>query len=105
MARGRKPNPQKKIEGVELLQLNFEKRGIKYTQVVRNDKAVVYNLMNSDSHSYYEVFNIRHQAGFQLNGYTYAPKERYPNDESFGVYAWTYNNLETAMNKYKLLSE
>lgn len=111
-----KKSVTKKITGpIEALPLKFESKKVLYVQVARSAKAVMYKLTNEDNHTYFEIFNIKHQPAFSLwskptknkpaQEYKYPPKEKYPNNEAFGVWAWTYNTEKLAKECFNKISK
>jgi hypothetical protein len=97
---------------VESMPVKFVKKGITFTQVKRNDNALVYKLKNQEGNEYYEVFLRKTQPAFSLWSkgntpleYKYPAKEKYPNDEQFGVWAWTYTLPKLAMAKFEEISK
>jgi len=105
-------------EKLAKLKKKIAKNGFEYTQVARSDKAAVYEGRNSkfpeDTSLFYEVFRIKHAKGYTLYGksgptkgkaYNYPPSERFPSNESFGQWAWTFNSKEKAMEKFDELNK
>jgi hypothetical protein len=97
---------------IEALPVQFEKKGVSFTQVKRTANALLYKLKNQDGHEYFEVFQRKTQKPFSLwskgpnaQEYKYPAKEKYPNDEAFGIWAWTYNLPKLAMSKFEEISK
>ena len=97
---------------IEDLPVQFEKKGVSFTQVKRTANALLYKLKNQDGHEYFEVFQRKTQKPFSLwskgtnpQEYKYPAKEKYPNDEAFGIWAWTYNLPKLAMEKFEEISK
>jgi len=76
-----------------------------YKQLLKSNVCYLYDV-NCGSH--YEVFLRKEQdAGdMTLGGKVIhlEAKVKYPNDEAFGVWAWTYRNLRSAVNRFNLLN-
>ncbi len=80
-------------------------RGFIYKQLMKSNVCYLYEL-NGGSH--YEVFLRKEQnAGtMTLSGniIELEAKVKYPKDEDFGVWAWTYSNIKNAINKFNMLN-
>jgi hypothetical protein len=77
-----------------------EVKGFDFRQLKRDQKACLY-LVDCEGSLHYEVFKIvlRHiPRSEQLY-------EAYPKANSFGIWAWTYTDLETAFLKFKELDK
>ncbi len=83
---------------IRKLSLFLRKNGFNYTQVLRGDRSCIYEQMVSKEKGikYYEVFLIRIQPQRKLFGKEYPAKEKFPHDEAFGYWAWTFRNYEDA---------
>lgn len=89
----------------ELLPESFEKRGKTFTLVRRTDVAALYRCRICDT-DLYEVWRrkFNDEATQKMpDGQVvhFRPKEVSPPDTAFGKWAWTYNRLETALNKFR----
>ena len=71
-----------------------EVKGFKFTLLNANSKAFIYEVDNCDF-IYYEVFlrKIHSRYGHVM----------YPKSKSFGVWAWSFDNLDRATAKFKQL--
>lgn len=69
-----------------------EVRGYEFTQIHKTDKAFMYEVDGSGT-TYWEVF--KKVVNKRFNTITY------PSSKGFGIYAWTYSNLEQATKKYE----
>lgn len=85
------------------LPLFKRKNGFHYTQVLRGLEACIYEQRVSESVKYFEVFKIRIRKGKALPGKKLETSEWFPNNESFGYWAWTFKNYEDALKKWKEL--
>jgi hypothetical protein len=88
----------------------FEKNGLNYKMVERNDKAVIYQQFNAENLPIgYEVFRVKIQkeTDMVLNGVSVhlEEKEALPSNESFGLWAWGYDTLPMAIAKFMELSK
>lgn len=89
------------------LKKEFVKKGVRYNQVLRDEEIVVYvcakpyKLDNGDVFvdKYLEVFKPRTHKKDKFHNDDY---ELYPNDESFGLWAWCVTNVDSLM---KVLSK
>ncbi len=118
MPRGRKPNLNPVIidtSKLATLPETKEKNGYHYTLVTRSAKAAIYKMVNvkepEDKSVHYEVFKVCIAPAVTLisktsgKAYVYPPTERFPGNNDFGIYAWTYNTKEYAMQKYNELNK
>lgn len=86
----------------------FEKKGVRYTQLVRNlyditdadgnpskDGYLIYKCENIEfGNVYFEVFRYRTAKPHPYSNEDYDLVELYPTDNVFGLYAWACSNLE-----------
>lgn len=87
----------------EKLKESYSKKNCDYTLVKRNDKAAIYSMKykNTDLIVGYDVFMVKIQPEIKWPNGTVSPsKEAFPCSESWGVWAFSYDKLETAENKY-----
>jgi len=81
------------------LEINFigkgEVKGFIFTQIKKSEKAYIYEV-NSNGFLHYEVF--KHKENTQFNCISY------PKSASFGLWAWSYSNIEKATLKFELLN-
>jgi len=75
-----------------------------FTQLASNDTHYLYEV-NTGTNSHYEVFERRSSPiCLDFANRTYSEtdfKELYPKSNAFGVWAWTYGNLDMAQEKFK----
>lgn len=96
------------------LESNFigkgEVKGFEFTMVKKSDFAYLYMVENkcidSDKKdTYFEVFERKESKGGTSvlggNEVYFEPREMYPCSNSFGLWAWSYNNLKDAISKMK----
>jgi hypothetical protein len=87
------------------LELEFSACGFHFQQLLKSDVCYLYSV-NDGSH--YEVFlRKEQQAGTMTLGgvlITLEAKIKYPNDEAFGIWAWTYTKLNRAMSKFNFIN-
>lgn len=92
---------------MELLKETYTKNGTVYNLVNRNDKAAIYSQKDLNGLLIgFEVFEVKIQKAFQFPGTTKInpEKEKFPGNEDFGHFAYSYITKETAMKKYLELS-
>lgn len=91
------------------LQKEFEKKGVKYTQLVKEikeyfngkyekvkDGIVVYKCSNLSYHDeYFEVFRYRIAKPHPYDADDWDMVELYPSDEAFGVWAWSCSGIDS----------
>jgi hypothetical protein len=84
------------------------KNGYTYTQIERGEKAVIYSQKPSDpeiigSHEYFEVFRIKISPAKTVFGVELPEKEKFPSDEDFGKWAWSFVDYGTAVDRFNLI--
>jgi hypothetical protein len=82
------------------LPLKLRKNGFDYTQVLRSGKVYIYEQRVTENTLYYEVFLHRISLEKLIKGKKLPSKIKYPHDEAFGTWAWTYKDLDKAMRKF-----
>ena len=73
-----------------------EVKGYDFTQIRWTDKAFLYEVSYGDS-KHYEVFLKRINRRFACISY--------PTSQGFGIWAWTYMSLKSAIKKFDELNE
>lgn len=81
------------MKPVKLLPNNLTHNGFEYTFVRRGHRSLIYEQKVCEISSNFEVWNKIILLG----------KERFPEDEDFGTIAWTFNDFESAENRFNLL--
>ena len=93
---------------IKYLPKEFERKGVKYTQLVRNlydvtdidgkikkEGYLIYKCEDIENeYSYYEVFKYRLTPQHPCSNEDYDMIESYPSDELFGTYAWCCSNVD-----------
>lgn len=91
------------------LQKEFEKKGVKYTQINKTIKAninekedkaydgiVIYKCYNLSYHDeYFEVFRYRIAKPHPYDAENWDMVELYPSDEAFGVWSWSCSDIDS----------
>lgn len=81
------------------LEQNFigrgEVKGFIFTQINKSEKAFIYKV-DCDGCEHYEVFKRKENKQFNCISY--------PKTGSFGLWAWTYKDLQKALNKFDELN-
>ena len=78
------------------LEIELTKNGFDYRQIRKNEKAYIYSQSLNGKIIAYEVFE--HKVNQYYNCVSF------PTSNAFGVWAWTYHNLQDAVNKYNQIS-
>ena len=88
---------------IYLLPETFEKKGNNYRMIACTERGYLYEVSHSDvKNPWYEVFKRKLTdtfSDFETKTLSGDQKEMIPGDESFGVWAWTFNELERADSK------
>lgn len=66
-------------------------KGFKFTQLEKSCNAYLYQI-TIDNTIHYEVFHRKENNRFNCVSY--------PSNKAFGLWAWTYKNLQTAKDKF-----
>ena len=74
-----------------------EVKGKHFSGIISNDNAYLYECTGENFNPHYEVFRARKNNRFGVISY--------PTSKSFGKWAWTFNSLEQAMEKFNEISE
>lgn len=82
------------------LKNEFSKKGFNFVQLFKDDELAIYQLSRQHADGdgiskWYEVFKVQVK---QPDIYHNDEFEKYPNDEAFGVWAWSCSN-EQVVNK------
>jgi len=86
-----------------------EVAGFEFTQIAISNNAFTYRV-NSDEvkESHYEVFERKElkESDYVMQGKAIhaEAKVRYPKSNNFGVWAWCFKSLESAMSKFKQIT-
>lgn len=82
----------------------INRNGYIYTQLKRGERGAIYEQifeeLGDSTCVGYEVFKIRIGKSKVVFGVELPEKEKFPSDEDFGKWAWTYRDLNKAMEKY-----
>ncbi len=81
----------------------MRKNGFTYTQVRRGVKSCIYVQGVSENTACYEVFLIKITLGHQFKGKIIEAHERFPHNEAFGKWAWTFKSYEGALERFNEL--
>jgi hypothetical protein len=85
------------------LPLKLRKNGFNYTQVKRGKKAFIYAQEVTKTVTYYEVFKIKVIPEKNIKGKHIKAHEKFPHDEAFGYWAWSYRDYNMAQKKFNEL--
>jgi hypothetical protein len=78
----------------------IRKNGFTYTQVCRGEKSCFYAQGVSEIILGYEVFLIKITPSHQFKGKLIDAHERFPHNEAFGHWAWTFGSYDKALGKF-----
>ena len=87
---------------MQLLKENIRKNGYDYILLERGEKAFIYEQWDDEDKFIvaYEVFRLKISKAKEVFGDIMPEREVFPGNEDFGVWAWSYSNLEKAYEKY-----
>ena len=84
---------------VKPLPEKLRKNGFEYTLIIRGERSFVFRQNVSPGIDCYEVFMLKLSKSKTIKEMFISARERFPRDEDFGVWAWTYQSYEKAMMK------
>ncbi len=82
------------------LPLKLRKNGFSYTQVLRTGIAYIYMQRVTNDITYFEVFYKRISPEKVIKDKKLPARVKFPNDEAFGVWAWSFPTLDLAIEKF-----
>ncbi len=81
----------------------YRKNGFVYTKVLAGTRSLIFRQHVSESVHYFEVFKLKFKPPGTFKGKPYPASFYFPNNEAFGVWAWSCRTLEEAMTKFNEL--
>lgn len=90
---------------MQLLKENIRKNGYDYRLLKKGERAFIYEQWDDEDHFIvaYEVFRLKISKAKEVFGEIMPEREVFPGNEDFGVWAWSYRNLEKSYEKYNRL--
>jgi hypothetical protein len=89
------------LRGERVLPFIIEKADCKYTQIIKGEKCYLYEHKITDGKTGYEVFLIKIQPPTLFpSGNLLPARERWPNENAFGVWAFYCTTLHRATEKF-----
>lgn len=82
--------------------IQFRKNGFNYTLHSSGEKSFIYRQTYSEKPAvfYFEVFEKKIQSAGERFGKFYPEQIRFPGNEDFGKWAWTYRDEKKAIAKF-----
>lgn len=92
---------------MDLLKKDIQKNGFLYNLYKRGEKAMIYSQTHPEDTEplAYEVFKIKIDKPKIVFGNPLPEREKFPGNEDFGKWAWTYRTLDEAKVKFYNLEE
>lgn len=85
---------------LRLLESKFTRAGHLFEKIEEGPTFFLYQVRREDApRNWFEVFQRRVYKGREIEGKEIPPAEAYPNDNAFGVWAWTFERLDAARAK------
>lgn len=78
----------------------IRKNGFEYTQILRGNRSCIYEQKVHENRCDYEVFLIKTRPERKIQNKIIETNERFPHDEAFGLWAWTYKSYDKALEKF-----
>ena len=85
------------------LSSKIRKNGFDYALICRGRRTCLYAHNVSPKTTGFEVILIRINKAKTINGTFIPEKERFPSNEDFGRYAWSYSDYDYALRKFNKL--
>jgi hypothetical protein len=88
---------------MRILSERFDKNGFRHEQIKRSDKAAIYKRWKPGGSVHFEVVMIKRATrdfAFPSGVVIENGSEIYPSSEEWGVYGWTFREMETAVVKF-----
>lgn len=86
-----------------------EVKGYSFRKIKENEACYLYETSSNNKRSHYEVIEKRlTPVCLDFDNKVYSTtefKERKPKAKDFGVWAWTFSNIKTAITKMQLVEE
>lgn len=95
--------PEQK-EKFKTLPVKLRKNGFDYIQYRKSENAFIYKQVISENMVQYEVFEWKIQPERTINEKVLPAKEKFPNNEAFGYWAWSYKDYRRAIKKFEELN-
>ena len=83
----------------------IRKNGINYTLIQKGMRTAIYKQTDTKEPECYEVFVLRFAPEKNINGKILPERERFPSNEDFGKFAWTYRTLTEAIKRFSELEK
>ncbi len=90
---------------MKTLPLNLRKNRFNYSQVYRGKRSCFYAQEVSPGHYYYEVFLLKIRPEHEYKEEVFPAMERFPPNEAFGKWAWSYQTYKRALKAFNRLEE
>lgn len=93
---------------VEKLSDKFSRSGYEFEKIRESENYYIYKKTDEEGISYFEVFEkktIKKMIDFEKRLFSDDMTERYPSDESFGVWAWCFKSNDKALKKFVELNK
>lgn len=88
---------------MKVLETQFTKRNVTYTQIKREGNVAVYSYSPANEpgriRGYETIIIVPHDA-YVIHGNPVEAGESYPGDAAFGKTGWSYLKLENALDKF-----
>ena len=91
------------MTAIKSLPLKLRKNKFNYTHIIRGEKACIYAQEVTKTVTCYEVFKIKVIPERKVYGRIIKAHEKFPHDEAFGYWAWSYRDYDKALEKFNKL--
>ena len=90
---------------MKILPNELVRKGFKYSLIERGSQALIYSKKSLSGNIYFEVFQIKIRPVSFIKNITIPRSERFPHDEAFGYWAWSFYSLLKAKKKFTFLNQ
>lgn len=90
---------------IKTLPSKLRKNGFDYTLILRGERTCIYEQRVTKGISYYEVFLLKLKPEKKVLEKIIPAGERFPHNEAFGKWAWSFRSYYDALRKYDELEQ
>ena len=84
---------------IKPIETEFNRYGFSFKMMKREGDKAIFRKSKLNIVSY-EVVILRRHNGYEINGMQIAPAEYYPSNESWGAHGWSYQDYESALDRF-----
>lgn len=85
------------------LKTEFISKGFKFKQLKRVGDVAIFRRFKSKKNSSFELIIIKRHDGYTLDNAYIEPAETYPTTSQWGLYGWTFTDLDKCEDRFQKL--